>query len=157
MRKERVDAKTARSEIRELHRRVTIRGLKVLDARTSGARSLLTWRTELIDALGGDLSPQMVTLVEQVTRLKLFLDHTDAFLLSLPSIINSRKKNMVPLVKDRLALAAELRATLTLIGLKKIPKLVSSIDPERLEKILAAEAEMQEQEKKESDAEQPTE
>lgn len=146
MKRQRVDAKTARSEIRELRRRVAIRGLKTLDTRTSGARALLEWRRELIEALGGDaqLSPQEVTLVEQVTRLKLFLDHTDAYLLSLPSIINQRKKKMIPLVKDRLALAAELRATLSLLGLKRIPKLISTIEPERMEKILAVEAEQEE-------------
>lgn len=136
---------TARSELRELRRRVAIRGLKVLDRRTSGAQALLSWRSELIGALGGEeqLSPQMVTLVEQVVRLKLFLDHTDSFLLAMPSIINNRKKKMVPLVKERLALAAELRATLQLIGLKKIPKLVSTIDPERMERILAVEREQE--------------
>jgi hypothetical protein len=85
-----------------------------------------------------------MTLVEQVTRLKLFLDHTDSFLLAMPSIINNRKRKMVPLVRERLALAAELRATLQLIGLKKIPKLVSSIDDARMEKILAVEAEQKE-------------
>ena len=106
---------------------------------------MLSWRSELIGALGGEeqLSPQMVTLVEQVVRLKLFLDHTDSFLLAMPSIINNRKKKMVPLVKERLALAAELRATLQLIGLKKIPKLVSTIDPERMERILAVEREQE--------------
>jgi hypothetical protein len=142
---------TARSELRELRRRVAIRGLKVLDRRTSGAQALLGWRSELIEALGGEeqLSPQIVTLIEQVVRLKLFLDHTDSFLLAMPSIVNSRKKKMVPLVKERLALAAELRATLQLIGLKKIPKLVSSIDPERMEKILAVESE------KEGDGQRP--
>ena len=139
------ETRKTRFELRSLRRRVEIRGLNAIDQRTAGARALLTWRAELIDALGGAdlLSPQIVTLVEQVTRLKLFLDHTDAFLLSLPSIVNSRKKKLIPLVKDRLALAAELRATLQLIGLKKIPKLVSSIDPERMEKILAVENEQE--------------
>jgi hypothetical protein len=139
------ETRKTRFELRSLRRRVEIRGLSAIDQRTAGARSLLTWRAELIEALGGEaqLSPQIVTLVEQVTRLKLFLDHTDAFLLSLPSIVNSRKKKLIPIVKDRLALAAELRATLQLIGLKKIPKLVSSIDPERMEKILAVENEQE--------------
>jgi hypothetical protein len=40
-----------------------------------------------------------------------------------------------------MVIAAELRATLSLLGLKRIPKLVSTIDPERMEKILAIEVE----------------
>lgn len=136
-----------RHAIRALKARVAVRGLGVMDLRTSGARQLVHWREQLVEALGGQdqLSPQIVTLVEQVTRLKLFLDHTDAYLLELPTFIIRRKKKMIPLIKDRLALAAELRATLTLIGLKKIPKLVSTIDPERMRAILAVEAETEDQ------------
>lgn len=132
---------TPRAELRELRRRVAIRGLRVLDRRTSGAQALLAWRSELLAALGGEseLSPQEVVLVEQVTRLRLFLDHADSFLLAMPSIILNKKKKMVPLVKDRLAIAAELRATLSMLGLKKIPKPVNAIDDERLAKILAVE------------------
>ena len=128
----------------EIRKRVGVRGVNAsIDRRTSGARELLAWRTELIEALGGkgQLSPQLGMLVEQVTRLKLYLDHTDAFLLALPSIIVKRRKEMVPLMRERIVLATELRATLQLIGLKAIPKLVSPIDDDWMKKISAVENE----------------
>jgi len=131
-----------------LKSKIATRGLVALDRRTASARALLAWRLQLIDALGGaeQISPQQVTLVELVCRLKVFLDDADAFLLNMPTIVIKRKRKLLPLVKERTLLAAELRATLALLGLKKIPKLVSSIEPERMEKILAVEAEQQEQE-----------
>src|SRR5713226_3860246 len=140
--------KKTRHGLNTLRRKVEVHGLDALDARCAGARVLQTWRLELIEALGGEaqLSPQQITLVELVTRLKLFLDHTDSYLLSLPSLINRRHKRMVPALKERMLLSGELRATLVLLGLKKIPKLVSSIPPERMEKILAVAREQEEKE-----------
>ena len=137
-----------RHGLHALRRKVEVHGLDALDARCTGARALQAWRLELIEALGGEaqLSPQQITLVELVTRLKLFLDHTDSYLLSLPSLINRRHKRMVPALKERMLLSGELRATLVLLGLKKIPKLVSSIPPERMEKILAVAREQEEKE-----------
>jgi hypothetical protein len=135
-----------RFHLRAAHRRVEIKGLNAIDKRFASAKALLAWRAELCEALGGtdQLSPQQLVLIDQVTRLKLYLDNTDSFLMSLPSLILKQKKKMVPLVRERLALAAELRATLQLIGLKKIPKLVSSIDPDRMAKILAVADEQRE-------------
>lgn len=141
--------KKTRHGLNALRRKVEINGLDVLDARCAGARALQTWRLELIEALGGEaqLSPQQITLIELVTRLKLFLDHTDSYLLSLPSLINRRHKKMVPALKERMLLSGELRATLALLGLKKIPKIVSSIPPEQAAAIEAVGRELDEKEK----------
>ncbi len=84
-----------------------------------------------------------------MTRLKLFLDHTDSYLLALPSLINRRYKKMVPVLKERMLLSGELRATLVLLGLKKIPKLVSSIPPEQAAAIEAVGRELDEKVEKE--------
>ena len=143
--------KKTRHGLNTLRRKVEVHGLDALDARCAGARVLQTWRLELIEALGGEaqLSPQQITLIELVTRLKLFLDHTDSYLLALPSLINRRYKKMVPVLKERMLLSGELRATLVLLGLKKIPKLVSSIPPEQAAAIEAVGRELDEKVEKE--------
>jgi hypothetical protein len=128
-----------RPGLRALQKKVEAKGLAALDRRYAGARALQGWRSELIEALGGEeqLSPQQIALIEHVTRLKLFLDHVDCWLMTQPSLINKRKKAILPAMQQRLQLAGELRATLSLIGLKRIPRPVSCIPPKTMEEILA--------------------
>jgi hypothetical protein len=135
----------ARRGYRSLKKKMAADGFRGIDMRSPAARALTAWRVELVTDLGGpeQISAQVSTLIEQAARLKLLLDCCDGYLFSLPSIFIRRRKKVIPLVRERLLLAAELRATLSLLGLKKIPKLVSSIDPERMEKILAVESEQE--------------
>ena len=97
-----------RPGLRALQQKVEAKGLAALDRRYAGARALHRWRSELIEALGGEeqLSPQQITLIEQVTRLKLFLDHVDSWLMVQPSLINKRKKAILPAMQQRLQLAS---------------------------------------------------
>jgi hypothetical protein len=143
--------------LRALQQKIEAKGLAALDGRYAGARALQGWRSELIEALGGEeqLSPQQITLIEQVTRLKLFLDHVDSWLMTQPSLINKRKKAILPAMQQRLQLAGELRATLSLIGLKRMPKFVSSIPPGRMKQILAVGREQEEKEKNNGQPERP--
>jgi hypothetical protein len=120
-------------------KRILLRGYSVVDLRSRGARSLRAWQNSIVEALGGEsqISPQLMTLVNLAAQSKVLLEEIDVYLLSLRSVVNRKTKRAVPILRDRLALAADLRATLQLIGLKKIPKLVSTIGPERMEKLLA--------------------
>jgi hypothetical protein len=121
--------KKTRLGLRLLRSRVEVRGMNELDRRTGAARELLAWRTALITDLGGEelISAQEKTLVELASRLKLILDHADAFILSLPSLINRKKKALIPIVAQRSQLAGELRDTLRQLGLKRVPKPVPTL------------------------------
>src|SRR5713226_3812575 len=83
--------------------RVKLRGLEGIDRRTSAARGLLQWRSQLVADLGGieNLSTQKLTLIDLASRTKALLDHCDSWLLGERSIINKRRKSLVPLVLQR--------------------------------------------------------
>jgi hypothetical protein len=58
-------------------------------------------RDELIGDLGGDtaISTQRRALVDLVVRRKLMLDSIDAWLLKRPSLVNVRKRSLLPVVR----------------------------------------------------------
>lgn len=106
---------------------VKLKGLDGIDKRTSAARSLLQWRAQLCTDLGGseNLSAQRLALIDLACRTKALVDHADAFLLSLPSIVNRRRRSLFPLVQQRTALADSLTRTLHMLGLDRVEKTVS--------------------------------
>jgi len=87
-------------------------------------RAIKAWKTEIIEALGGEamITPQRRTLLELASRSKLSLDHADAYLLGLPSLINRRKKCFIPLVDQRERVAEALAKRLIQIGLDRVEK-----------------------------------
>jgi len=101
--------------------RVTLRGLHRLDQRTAAARALITWRKELVTDLGGEpaLSAQQKALVDTVIRTRLFLEHLDAWLLAQPSLINARRRSVLPVFRERLQLADALGRQLQALGLER--------------------------------------
>lgn len=58
-------------------------------------------------------------LVELTCRTRLFLDHVDAFLLGLPSLVNKRRKSMIPILRERQALVDSLSRLLGQLGLER--------------------------------------
>jgi len=121
--------KKTRLSMKALKGKIQLRGLAVVDRRTSGARHLIAWRDELVTALGGseNVSPQRAALIELCVRQKAVLDHIDAFLLEMPTLINVRQKKLVPLVEQRTRLADHLARLLGQIGLERVPKPVPSL------------------------------
>lgn len=105
------------------------RGLRVVDRRTTVGRELAAWRGALETDLGGGeaLSTQQRALVELCVRSKLLLDSVDAFLLRQKSLVNARRKSLLPVVRERLQLAADLRECLKLLGLARQQKAVPSL------------------------------
>jgi hypothetical protein len=109
-----------RTGMAALKSKVKLRGLSVLDKRTNAARALLGWRSELIDALGGEgtVTPQQRRLVELATRASMYCDHADAILMERNSLVNRRGK-MIPLVAQRTLLADHVVAILSKLGLER--------------------------------------
>ncbi len=96
----------SRHGLNVLKARVMVRGLSVLDRRTVAAQELLSWRKELLTDLGGadHISAQRQALVELAVRTRLFIDHIDSFLLSQASLINKKKKSIIPVLRERQSL-----------------------------------------------------
>jgi hypothetical protein len=101
--------------------KVKLSGLHLIDRRTAAARSLIAWRKELIADLGGEtaLSAQQRALIDAVVRTRLFLDHLDAWLLGQTSLVNARRRSVLPVFRERLQLADALGRQLAQLGLER--------------------------------------
>src|SRR5262245_15964660 len=94
-----------RTGLRALKSRVTVRGLAAIDRRTAAARTLLDFRRDLLDDLGGEphISAARLALVDVAVRTRLHLDHVDAFLMEQSSLIVKRARlrgRLLPLVEQ---------------------------------------------------------
>lgn len=109
--------------------RVKVRGLAAIDRRMAAAQALLRWRSELLRDLGGaeNLSAQRLALVDLVVRTRLLVDHVDAFILGQPSLVNKRKKALLPIVIQRQSLVDGLSKLLGQLGLERVAKRVPEL------------------------------
>lgn len=99
-------------------------GSRAIDNRTSMAKALAAWRGELIADLGGieNITTQELALVEEAVKTKLLLDSIDSWLLAQPSLVDKRKRSVLPVVRDRQSLVSTLRGLLGDLGLKRRSK-----------------------------------
>jgi hypothetical protein len=120
---------TAKHGMGGLKQALRVRGMDALDRRTSPVRLMEAFRSELVVSLGGEesLSAQELALVEMVCRTRLLLDHCDSYLLGLPSVINRRRKALVPLVRERMQLQDSLARLLGQLGVARRHKPVPSL------------------------------
>jgi hypothetical protein len=97
---------------------------RAIDNRTSMAKALAAWRGELIADLGGieNITTQELALIEEAVKTKLLLDSVDSWLLAQPSLIDKRRRTLLPVVRDRQSLVATLRGLLGDLGLKRRSK-----------------------------------
>jgi hypothetical protein len=105
--------------------RIQLRGFGKFDLRMAGARAMLRRQEELTADLGGDLSAQRRMLVEDAVRTKAQLDHVDAHIAALPSLVTrGRRPTVLPIVVQRTVLADHLVRVLDKLGLERVPKQV---------------------------------
>jgi len=97
------------------------RGLGAIDGRSALGKALTGWRADLIRDLGGDseVSTQQRTYVELCAKTKLLLDSVDGWLLTRPSLINKKRKTLLPVVRERQHLADSLAKYLAQLGLER--------------------------------------
>ena len=117
-------------QLRKLKRVVQQLGEHAIDGRTSLGKSLAQWRTDLINDLGGQdaVTTQQLALVELAVTTKLLVDSASAWLLSQPSLVNARKRSLLPAVLERQRLADALARYLVLLGLKRRQAPLPSLD-----------------------------
>lgn len=109
-------------------------GNRLIDRRTMTGRALAQWRSDLIADLGGEVSAQQSALIDLAVKSKLLLDSIDAWLLTQRSLINHRRKAVLPVVRERQALADGLARYLSMLGLQKVvppPRLPWEIDSDK--------------------------
>src|SRR6516165_1444158 len=96
-------------------------GNRALDGRSPAAIAIRRWRAELIADLGGAdaISTQQLAIIDLAGKQKLLLDSIDTWLLSQPSLINARKRMLLPVVQQRQALADGLAKYLAMLGLQR--------------------------------------
>jgi hypothetical protein len=102
---------------------------QTIDGRTELGRALQAWRHDLVDDLGG---PEQITtaqraIVELAVRTKLMVDSVDAFILTMESPVNRRRRMLFPVVVQRQSLANALAHYLGLLGLERRTPPVKSL------------------------------
>jgi len=111
-----------------LRRTVEAIGGRMLDGRTTLAKQLGVWRADLIRDLGGDVSTQQAAIIDLAVKTKLLLDSIDAWLLTQPTLVNKRKKALLPVVRERQQLADSLARYLKDLGLERRQRDVQDLD-----------------------------
>ncbi len=96
-------------------------GARAIDRRTKIGKALLQWRNELNEDPGGvdAVTTQQLAIVELTVMSKLMLDSIDAWLLKQPSLVNARKKSLLPVVRERQQLADSLARYMGQLGLER--------------------------------------
>jgi hypothetical protein len=99
-------------------------GDRALDGRTSVAKVLAEWKAELIDDLGGReaISTQQLAIIDLAVKTKLILDSVDAWVLTRSSIVDKRRRALLPIVRERQQLADALSRYLQVLGLERRAK-----------------------------------
>jgi hypothetical protein len=105
-------------------------GSKAIDKRTTMGKALGKWRADLVADLGGAdaISTQESALVDLAVKSKLLLDSVDTWLLTQKSLVNAKKKTILPVVRERQTLADGLARYLGQLGLHRRVKAVSIND-----------------------------
>jgi hypothetical protein len=105
-------------------------GARAIDRRTRTGRALAAWGADIVADLGGRdaVSTSQAALIDLAVRTKLMLDSVDAWILAQKTLVNSRKKSLLPVVRERQSLAAHLQSLLKDLGLERKAKQLPSLE-----------------------------
>ena len=92
-----------------------------LDKRTAMAKALERWRQELINDLGGNdnISAQQRAIIDLAVKNKLILDSIDRWIFQQPSLIDKRKRALLPLCQGTTKHANGLAEYMDRLGLER--------------------------------------
>jgi hypothetical protein len=93
---------------------------QALDPQSPIGRALAGWRRDLTADLGGpeSITTGQAAMVELAVRTKLILDSVDAFILTMESPVNKRRRMVFPVIIQRGSLARDLARFLEALGLE---------------------------------------
>jgi hypothetical protein len=100
-------------------------GGHAIDRRFAVGKALVKWRADIVQDMGGDVSTQQSAIIDLAVKSKLLLDSIDTWLLVQPSLVNARKRALLPVVRERQALADGLARYLAQLGLERRVKVKS--------------------------------
>jgi len=105
----------------QLLKAVSKRGLAGIDGRSSLAVAARTFREHLMADLGGadEISTGQATLIELAARSWVILERIDAWLFAQPTIVNARRRCLLPIVVQRQTAADALAKYVTALGLER--------------------------------------
>jgi hypothetical protein len=109
---------------RQLRDSIKTLTLRRLDGRSRVAIAVKTFRDDLVRDLGGDPSRAQLAIIEAVSKTWLMLSSLDDWLTRQPSIVNAKKRTLLPIVLQRQQLADSLLRHLTALGLERRAKKV---------------------------------
>ncbi|NGZ11154.1 MAG: hypothetical protein CV088_17535 [Nitrospira sp. LK70] len=112
-----------------LKKAVRVLGGRAIDRRTALGRALEDWRQSILQDLGGvdQTSTQQRQVIDLAVKTKLILDSIDAYLVKQPSLVNHRKRMVLPVVIQRQQMADALARYMTQLGLERKVKVLPSL------------------------------
>jgi hypothetical protein len=112
----------SRHGLTALKAQVSARGMAAVDGRTKAMRAVAAWKRDLIRDLGGDLSLQQQTLVDMAAKTMLYLNNVDSWLMQQDSLVNKRKRSILPVLRERQTLCDSLNRILGQLGLDRVAR-----------------------------------
>ena len=115
--------------IYQLKRALTEVGFGGIDRRTSAGREFAARRESIYADAGGhdSLSQIRLDLIERYMRLCVVLDSLDNWLFQQPSLINKRKRCLLPIVRERAQLEDSALRLAQAIGLERKPQKIDIV------------------------------
>jgi len=94
---------------------------KRLDLRIPAARALVSERDAWIEDMGGPeaISAKQMTLLDAALRTNLYVQHLDSFLMQQASLVNFKKRSVIPVLRERQVLVDSLARILSMLGLER--------------------------------------
>jgi hypothetical protein len=104
-------------------------GGRAIDRRTAVGQALEAWRADLVADLGGReaLSTQRAQLVDLAVKSKLLIESVDAWLFKQASLVDAKRRCLLPALRERASLVTQLQSLLKDIGLDRVAKKAPSI------------------------------
>jgi hypothetical protein len=91
---------------------------KRLDGRSAVAVAVRTWKADIRRDLGGDLSRAQETVLEAAAQTWVILSTLDDYICRQASIV-TRKRQLIPVVRERMQIAESLAKHLDRLGLDR--------------------------------------
>lgn len=110
-----------------LDRTLRVLGSRALDGRCAVSRQLVAWRADLVRDVGGDPSTQQTALIDLCTRQRLLVESIDAWLLT-QQLIDEDHRELIPVLRQRQALADGLARYLAQLGLERRVRDADDVD-----------------------------
>jgi hypothetical protein len=104
-----------------LDRTLRTLGSRALDGRSAVSKQLAAWRADLVRDMGSDPSTAEAALIDVCVRQRLLLESVDAWLLT-QQLVDEKRRELIPVLRQRQALADGLCRYLSMLGLQRKAK-----------------------------------